>query len=63
MVAGVHTAEMVEGVLRKGSPLGLEGRLAHRWYGAKDGTKRYVAEVVVNEFQHLPGKREEAAAA
>jgi single-strand DNA-binding protein len=63
VVAWGQTAEMVERLLRKGSPLVLEGRLVHRSYDAKDGTKRYITEVVMNNFQLLPGKREEAAAA
>ena len=63
VVAWGQTAEMVERLLRKGSPLILEGRLVHRSYEAKDGTKRYITEVVMNNFQLLPGKREEAAAA
>ncbi len=41
----------------------LEGRLVHRSYEAKDGSKRYITEVVMSNFQLLPGKREEAAAA
>jgi len=63
VVAWGQTAEMVERLLRKGSPLVLEGRLVHRSYEAKDGTKRYITEVVMNNFQLLPSKREEAAAA
>ncbi len=63
VVAWGQTAEMVERLLRKGLPVMLEGRLVHRSYEAKDGTKRYITEVVMNNFQLLPGKREEAAAA
>ncbi|MBK7383981.1 MAG: single-stranded DNA-binding protein [Flavobacteriales bacterium] len=63
VVAWGQTAEMVERLLRKGSPVVLEGRLVHRSYEAKDGTKRYITEVVMNTFQLLPSKREEAAAA
>ena len=63
VVAWGQTAEMVERLLRKGSPVVLEGRLVHRSYEAKDGTKRYITEVVMNTFQLLPSKREEAVAA
>lgn len=63
VVAWGQTAEMVERLLRKGSPVMLEGRLVHRSYEAKDGTKRYITEVVMNNFHLLPGKRDEAAAA
>ncbi len=63
VVAWGQTAEMVERLLRKGSPVMLEGRLVHRSYEAKDGSKRYITEVVMNNFQLLPGQRDEAAAA
>ncbi|MFN3874518.1 MAG: single-stranded DNA-binding protein [Flavobacteriales bacterium] len=63
VVAWGQTAEMAERLLRKGSPVMVEGRLVHRSYEAKDGTKRYITEVVMNSFQLLPGKRESAAAA
>ena len=63
VVAWGQTAEMAERLLRKGTPVMLEGRLVHRSYEAKDGSKRYITEVVMSNFQLLPGKREEAAAA
>lgn len=63
VVAWGQTAEMAERLLRKGPPVMLEGRLVHRSYEAKDGSKRYITEVVMSNFQLLPGKREEAAAA
>ena len=61
MVAWGQTAEMVERLLRKGSPVALEGRLVHRSYEAKDGSKRYITEVVLNNFQLLQAKSEAAA--
>jgi single-strand DNA-binding protein len=63
VVAWGQTAEMAERLLRKGTPVMLEGRLVHRSYEAKDGSKRYITEVVMSNFQLLPAKREEAAAA
>ncbi len=64
VVAWGSTAEQVERLLRKGSPVTLEGRLVHRSYEAKDGSKRYVTEVVMNGFQlHAAPKREDSAAA
>jgi single-strand DNA-binding protein len=59
VVAWGSTAEAVEKMLRKGSPVALEGRLVHRSYEAKDGTKRYITEVVMNDFQLLPGRKGE----
>lgn len=61
VVAWGQTAEAVERMLRKGSPVALEGRLVHRSYEAKDGTKRYITEVVMNDFQLLPQKAEAVA--
>ena len=46
VVARGQTAEMVERLLRKGSPVALEGRLVHRSYEAKDGSKRYITEAI-----------------
>ena len=47
------TAEQVEKVLKKGCQICMEGKLVHRNYEAKDGTKRYVSEVVMRGFQLL----------
>ena len=58
VVAWGSTAAQVERLLRKGSPVNLEGRLVHRSFAGKDGTKRYVTEVVMNGFTVLgTGKR------
>jgi single-strand DNA-binding protein len=53
VVAWGRTAEMVERMLRKGTGVVLEGRLVHRSYEGKDGQKRQVSEVVLNDFQLL----------
>ncbi len=54
VVAWGSTAEQVERLLRKGSPIEIEGRLVHRSYTGKDGVKRYVTEVIMSEFQLVP---------
>ena len=46
-------AENAERVLSKGSQVYLEGKLTHRTYEAKDGTKRYATEVVGQMFRKL----------
>ncbi len=51
VVAWGHTADAVQRLLRKGSPIALEGRLVHRSYESKDGIKRYVTEIVLNDFR------------
>jgi single-strand DNA-binding protein len=43
-------AKLAEQILRKGDEIAIEGKLASRSYVDKDGIKRYVTEVVVNEF-------------
>jgi len=60
VVAWGRTAEMVERLLRKGAPVSLEGRLVHRSYETKDGSKRYVTEVVMSDFQLLTTRSEAA---
>lgn len=37
----------------KGKQIAVEGRIQTRSYDAKDGTKRYVTEVIVNELELL----------
>ena len=64
VVAWGSAAEQVERLLRKGSPVNVEGRLVHRSYENKDGVKRHVTEVVLRGFELLPGsKREDQAEA
>jgi single-strand DNA-binding protein len=43
-------AKLAEDLLKKGDEVAIEGKLASRSYVDKDGNKRYVTEVVVNEF-------------
>jgi len=43
-------AELAEKFLDKGSKISIEGRLSNRYYTDKEGIKRYVTEVVVNEL-------------
>lgn len=43
-------AKFAEDYLKKGDEIAIEGRLSTRSYTDKDGNKRYVTEVVVNEF-------------
>ncbi|QEM02122.1 single-stranded DNA-binding protein [Mucilaginibacter rubeus] len=43
-------AKLAEDLLKKGDEVAVEGKLANRNYTDKDGIKRYVSEVIVNEF-------------
>ena len=48
VVAWGPLAEAVGNQLKKGTRVFVEGRISSRSYDAKDGTKRYVTEVVAN---------------
>jgi single-strand DNA-binding protein len=53
VVAWGTTAERWSVCCARGSPVALEGRLVHRSYETKEGVKRYITEVVMNDFQLL----------
>ena len=53
------TAELCSEYLSKGSLAGIAGRIQTRSYEAKDGTKRYVTEVVAEEISFLTPKKEQ----
>ena len=53
IVAWNKTAEIIEKYLEKGSEVAVEGKLTSRSYETKEGEKRYVTEVVVNELLML----------
>jgi single-strand DNA-binding protein len=44
------TAEIIEKYVTKGKEVAVEGKLIHRSYDDKDGNKRYITEVVINEI-------------
>ena len=46
-------AESTANYVTKGKLIGVSGRIQTRTYDAKDGTKRYVTEVVADEVQFL----------
>ncbi|MBK6341854.1 MAG: single-stranded DNA-binding protein [Flavobacteriales bacterium] len=58
VVAWGKQAERLASSLRKGSGIVLEGRLMHRSYEAKDGSKRMSTEVVLSDYQLLAPKAE-----
>jgi|SRR6218665_442551 len=47
------TAEIIEKYVTKGKEIAIEGKLVHRSYDDKNGEKRYVTEVIVNELVML----------
>jgi single-strand DNA-binding protein len=50
VVAWGKVAEVAEKFLIKGTEVALEGKLVNRSYNDKEGIKRYITEVVVNEI-------------
>jgi single-strand DNA-binding protein len=50
VIWGGATADVAEKYLSKGREVALEGKLVHRSYDDKDGNKKYITEVVVNEL-------------
>ncbi len=57
VVAWGPTAEVVEKFVRKGKEVGLEGRLVSRSYETKEGERKYITEVVLNDILLL-GKKD-----
>lgn len=50
LVAWGKTAEIIDKYAVKGKEIAIEGKLTSRTYEDKEGFKRYVTEVVVNEI-------------
>ena len=58
-VAWRKTAENVGKYVRKGSLVGVDGRIQTRNYEAQDGTRRYITEVVADNVRFLDSKPQE----
>lgn len=56
-VAWNKTAELMERYLRKGSLIGVEGRIQTRSYDNQQRQKIYVTEVVIESVEFLESKR------
>lgn len=56
LVAWGKTAEIAEKYLEKGSEVAIEGKLTNRSFETKDGIKKYISEIVVNEIVMLSKK-------
>jgi len=50
LVAWGKVAEIAEKFLQKGSEVAIEGKLINRSYNDKEGNKKYITEVQVNEI-------------
>ncbi len=56
IVAWRKLAEICGEYLKKGSRIYLEGRLQYRTYDDKNGVKRYVTEIVMDEMMMLDSR-------
>jgi single-strand DNA-binding protein len=56
LVAWGKVAEIAEKYLSKGSEVAIEGKLMNRSYNDKDGNKKYITEIQVNEMLMLGEK-------
>lgn len=50
------TADIAEKYLRKGSEIAVDGKIQYRSYDDKNGEKKYITEIVINEMLML-GKK------
>ena len=57
LIAWGKTADIIEKYLEKGSEVAIEGKLINRNYTDKDGAKRYITEIQVNELVMLGDKK------
>lgn len=60
-VAWEGLAENLAKYMKKGSKIAVEGRIQTRSYDAKDGTKRYVTEVVATSIEFLESKKDSSS--
>lgn len=49
IVAWNKTAEIIEKYLSKGKEVAIEGKLSSRSYETKEGEKKFVTEIIINE--------------
>jgi single-strand DNA-binding protein len=49
LAAWGKTAEIIEKFVTKGKEIAIEGKLTHRTYDDKNGERRYITEVIVND--------------
>lgn len=50
LVAWGKTAELIQKLLHKGVEVAVQGKLNTRSYQDKEGNKRFVTEIIVNDF-------------
>ena len=50
------SADIAEKYLKKGSEIAVDGKITYRSYEDKNGDKRYITEITMNEMVMLGGK-------
>ena len=50
--------EVISQYLSKGRQIALSGRIQNRSYTAKDGTKRYVTDIILEEFDFIGSRND-----
>lgn len=58
LIAWGSQAKIAEKYLKKGNEVAIEGKLTSRSYNDKDGVKKYVTEIVVNEILMIGAKKD-----
>ena len=58
-VAFRNSADFVSKYFKKGSLIGIEGRVQTRNYDAQDGTKKYITEVIVSNVELVSYKKDD----
>lgn len=58
IVAWGKLAEITEKILKKGKKVAIEGKLVYRNYDDKDGQKKYITEIVMNDLMLLTKKED-----
>lgn len=56
LVAYGKTAEIMQKFVTKGKEIAVEGKITYRSYDDKEGVKRYITEIRVEELVLLSGK-------
>lgn len=59
IVAWGKQAEVMKEYLAKGKQVYIEGRIDNRSYEDKEGNKKYISEIVVQNFQFIGGRPSE----
>jgi single-strand DNA-binding protein len=54
--AGGKLADIMEKYVEKGKEIAVEGKVVYRTYDDKDGAKRYITEIRIEELVLLGGK-------